>query len=249
MKIFALIILSLVPSALQGDTLADVRTSLAALHGNTPIRATFELQRTRKAQGRFANNESNGSVDVEVLADSTGLRMTFGNAILERATAEAVAHQADPKKPTPVRSTLAEIDATTLSDDLDYARAMLRLLSIGKVVSESRTVWQGHPAHLLILKLNPKLNPEATTVFHVNFSDDTLHLWVGMDNVPLAAERLQKGTAGFLFLRGEMNNRQSWMFTHIADRLLVTRYEFSFAGSGFGQKGEGRNVQIVRVHQ
>ena len=247
MKTLALIALGLLPASLHADTLADVRTALTALRGSAPIHASFEMQRMRKAQGRFANNESSGLADVDVVADQAGLRITFATPLLDRATAEAVAHQADPKKSTPVRSTLAEIDATTLADDLDYAHAMLRLLSIGKVVSDTRTAWQGHPSHLLVMKLNPKLNPEATTVFHVNFSDDSLRLWVGADNVPLAAERIQKGTAGFLFLKGEMNNRQSWVFSRFADRLLVTRYESSFAGSGFGQKGEGRNVQIVTV--
>ncbi|MEO6259237.1 MAG: hypothetical protein ABIP63_02765 [Thermoanaerobaculia bacterium] len=247
MKTSLLIALLLCPS-LRADTTADIRTALASLRGAAPIHATFELQRSRKAQGRFANNESNGSATVDVVADPTGLRITFSQPLLERATTEAVEHQGDPKKSTPVRSTLAEIDATTLSDDLDYARAMLRLLAIAKPISESKTVWQGHPAHLLVMKLNPKLNPEATTVFHVNFSDDTLRLWVGADNIPLAAERIQRGTAGFLFLKGEMKNRQSWVFSRYADRLLVTRYESSFAGSGFGQRGEGKNVQIVAVH-
>ena len=248
MKTILLVGLSFIPSVLMADAIADVRAALASLHGAAPIHATFELQRSRKAQGRFANNESNGSATVDVLADSAGLRITFAQPILERATAEAVEHQSDPKKSTPVRSTLAEIDATTLSDDLHYARAMLRMLAIGKTISDTRAVWQGHPARLLVMKLNPKLNPEATTVFHVNFSDDTLRLWVGGDNLPLAGERVQRGTAGFLFLRGEMKNRQSWVFARNADRLVVTRYESSFAGSGFGQRGEGKNVQIVTVH-
>ena len=247
MKTVLLIALSLVPSILRADAIAEIRSALLSLKGAAPIHASFELQRSRKAQGRFANNESNGSAIVDVIADPGGLRITFAQRVLERATAEAVEHQADPKKATPVRSTLAEIDATTLSDDLDYSHAMLRLLAMGKVASDTRAVWQGRPARLLVMKLNPKLNPEATTVFHVNFSDDTLRLWVGADNVPLAAERIQRGTAGFLFLRGEMNNKQSWVFSRYADRLLVTRYESSFAGSGFGQKGEGRNVQIVTV--
>ena len=248
MKALLVAAVLLTPAVVPADTIADVRTTLGTLRGVSPIHATFELQRSRKARGRFANNESSGSATVDVLSDPAGLRVTFASPILERATAEAVEHQADPKRPTPVRSTLAEIDATTLADDLDYARAMLRMLSVGKTTSTTRTLWQGRPAQLLVLKLNPKLNPEATTVFHVNFSDDTLRLWVGADNVPLAAERIQKGTAGFLFLRGEMNNRQSWIFARSGDRLVVTRYEFSFAGSGFGQQGEGKNVQIVTVH-
>ena len=72
-------------------------------------------------------------------------------------------------------------------------------------------------------------------------------MWIGNDNVPLAAERVQKGTAGFLFLRGEMASHESWTFAHVADRLVVARYENSFAGSGFGQRGEGKTVHVVTM--
>jgi hypothetical protein len=42
-------------------------------------------------------------------------------------------------------------------------------------------------------------------------------------------------------------NRSSWTFARYADRLVVLRSEISYVGSGFGQKGEGRNVQVVTV--
>ena len=233
--------------AVSADTLSDVRTALTTLPASTPARATFELQRFRKAEGRFANNQSNGAIAVSVTSDASGLQLAFSPELLEQARREALAHEADPKSPTPLRSAISEIDATSVAESLDFRAPLLRLLSIAKTQSESRVVWRGVPARLVVMRLTPKLFKEATSIWHVNFSEDRLNLWIGNDNVPLAAERVQKGSAGFLFLKGQMTNHESWMFAHVADRLIVSRYESAFAGSGFGQRGEGRTVQILTL--
>jgi hypothetical protein len=234
--------------AARADTLSDLKSVVATMRGAAPIRATVEIQRTRKSEGRFANQSSNGSVSVEVTSDAAGLHLTYLPALLESADREAREHDADPKKPTPIRSTIADIDANGMADDLDFRSPLLRLLGVAKVISEARVTYHGTPARLLVLKLTPHLPREATTIWHVNFSEDRLYAWIGTDGVPIAAERSRKGSAGFLFLRGEMTSRESWKFVHAGDRLVVTRYESSFVGSGFGQRGEGRDVQTLTLH-
>lgn len=234
--------------AASADTIADLRTALASLRAATPARGTFEMQRFRKASGRFANNESHGGIAVTVAADANGLQLTFPPELMAKANKEANEREADPKASTASRAAIAELDATSVAESLDFRESLLRLLSIGKTQSESRVMWRGIPARLVVLKLTPRLSKEATSIWHVNFSQDQLSLWIGADNLPLAAERVQKGSAGFLFLRGEMTNRQSWTFAHVTDRLVVARYENSFVGSGFGQKGEGKTVETVTLH-
>jgi hypothetical protein len=108
-------------------------------------------------------------------------------------------------------------------------------------------VREGRPVRIVVLKLTPKLPPEATSIFSVKFTEDKMTVWLGDDNVPLAAERIQRGTAGFMFIKGQMTNRSTWTFGRYADRLVVLRDDSSYAGSGFGQKGEGRSIQIVTV--
>src|SRR6266851_10354391 len=227
----------------SADTIADIRTALASLQATTPARATIEMQRSRKAVGRFANNQSAGDISLNVLTDSNGLQLIFPQELLDKAARELLEHESDPKKPTPSRSAISEVDATSVAEILDFRAPLLRLLSIAKVEAESPVVWHGAPARLVVMKLTPKLWKEATSIWNVHFSEDRLNVWIGSDHVPLAAERVQKGTAGFLFLRGEMASHESWTFAHVADRLVVARYENSFAGSGFGQKGEGKTVQ------
>ncbi|MGZ4777556.1 MAG: hypothetical protein ACXVH7_00270 [Thermoanaerobaculia bacterium] len=231
----------------SADTIADIRAAVTSLHATTPARATLETQRFRKAEGRFANNLSAGDISVNVSVDAAGLQVSFPTELLDKAAREAFEHAADPKKPTPTQSALSEIDATNVAESLDFRAPLLRLLAIASVQTETKVLWHGIPAKLLVMKLTPKLWKEATSIWNVRFSEDRLNVWISSDNVPLAAERVQKGTAGFLFLRGEMASHESWTFAHVADRLVVARYENSFAGSGFGQRGEGRTVNVVTI--
>lgn len=247
MKFLAPVLSLFLAYSVSADTLSEVRTALASLKATTPAHATFEMQRFRKAEGRFANNQSNGGVTVSVASDANGLQLTFPTDLLAKANKEANDREADAKASTASRAAIAELDATSVAESLDFREPLLRLLSIAKPQTETRVMWRGVPARLVVLKLTPKLSKDATSIWHVNFSQDQLNLWIGNDNLPLAAERVQKGSAGFLFLRGEMSAHESWTFAHVNDRLVVARYENAFAGSGFGQKGEGKTVQTLTM--
>ena len=130
---------------------------------------------------------------------------------------------------------------------VDFAGPFLRLVDTAKKVSETRGTRDGRPVRVIVLKLTPKLPPEATSIFSVKFTEDQMTVWLGDDNIPLAAERIQRGTAGFMFIKGSMTNRSTWTFARYGDRLVVLRDDTAYAGSGFGQKGEGRSVQVVTV--
>lgn len=231
----------------RADTLADVRATLTQLRGTTPVHVTFDIQRSRKSEGRFANQQSVGTIAVDVVDDSAGVHVTFPRALIERAERETREHEADPRKTQPTRAAIDDTQASDLSEALDFADPLLRLIAIGAKVSETRGTRDGRPVRVLVLKLSPKLPPEATSIWNVKFTEDRLTLWVGDDNVPVAAERIRRGTAGFMFIKGQMTDRSLWSFVRHTDRLLVTREETSFAGSGFGQKGEGKDVHVVTV--
>lgn len=231
----------------QADTSGDLRSALAALRGTTPIHASIDIQRSRSSSGRFANRAESGRIQVEVDEDASGFRINFPQEVIARAARETHEHEADPKKPTPTRMALNETQPNELSDLVDFAPPFLDMLAIGERVSERRTMRDGRPVRVLTLKLTPKLPPEATSVWHVHFSEDTLEIWIGDDNVPIAASRVRRGSAGFLFLRGEMSRSDSWTFARVTDRLIVTHEESSFAASGLGQRGDGKNVYAVTV--
>ena len=241
------IVVLLAAASLRADTLTDLRSAVASLRGTTPIHATLDFTLSRKSSGRFANSSINGNISIDIVEDPAGLRMTFTPALLQRASREAAEHDADPRKTAPTRSANNETQTTDVADAIDFARPLLQLLAIGRRDAETRVTRDGRPVRLVVLKLTPKFPPEATSVWHVKFTEDRLNLWIGDDNLPVAAERVRHGTAGFLFLHGEMNSRDAWTFIRSGDRLVVTRYETSFVASGFGQTGEGKNVQTITV--
>jgi hypothetical protein len=73
-------------------------------------------------------------------------------------------------------------------------------------------------------------------------------VWVGADNLPLAAERAQKATAGFMMFHGDTATKKSWHFMRKDDHLVVARFEELGSFSGFGQKGDAHSVDVVTVH-
>jgi hypothetical protein len=245
--LLALTLFALGPAALHADSLADVRGAVAPLNGAAPIHVTVEVQRTRTSSGRFANQHLAGTAALDVSSDANGLHFSIPAAVIQRAVRESREHDADPARLTPTRASLSETDPTDIADALNFRDPLLHLLSVATRVSEVRTTRNGRPARALVLKLTPKLSREATSVWNVKFSQDQLTLWIGDDNLPIFAERVRKGSAGFLFLKGEMGNTDSWTFARVADRLVVVRTEISFAGSGFGQKGEGKSIVTLTV--
>jgi hypothetical protein len=232
---------------LRADTVADMRAAISQLRATQPIHVSIDLQRSRKNEGRFANQQFSGSASIDAVEDEAGLRITFPRAILERADRESREHTADPRKQMPTRAAVNDTQPTEVADAVDFAGPFLRLLQMATKVSETRGVRDGRPIRVVILKLTPKLVSEATSIFSVKFTEDQMTVWLGDDNIPVAAERIQRGTAGFMFIKGSMTNRSSWTFTHYGDRLVVLRDDSSYAGSGFGQKGEGRSVQVLTV--
>ncbi|HXA19986.1 MAG TPA: hypothetical protein VN380_23605 [Thermoanaerobaculia bacterium] len=242
--LFAAVMLA---ASARGDTVADMRSAISQLRATKPIHVSIDVQRSRKNEGRFANQQFTGSASLDAVEDEAGLRITFPRAILERADRESREHTSDPRKTMPTRAAINDTQPTEVADAVDFAGPFLRLLEVASKVSEVRGTRDGRSVRVVVLRLTPKLPAEATSIFSVKFTEDSMTVWLGDDNVPLAAERIQRGTAGFMFIKGSMMNRSSWTFTHYGDRLVVLRDDSSYSGSGFGQKGEGRSVQVLTV--
>ncbi len=244
---FAGSVLVILALPLRADTVADIRTAVSQLRATKPIHVSIDVQRSRRNEGRFANQQFTGSASLDVVEDDGGLHITFPRSVLERSDRESREHTADPRKTTPTRAAINDTQATEVADAVDFAGPFLRLLESATKLNEVRGTRDGRAIRIVILKLTPKLPPEATSIFSVKFTEDQMTVWLGDDNIPVAAERIQRGTAGFMFIRGQMMNRSSWTFIHYADRLVATRDDSSYSGSGFGQKGEGRTVQVLTV--
>jgi len=247
MRRFAAPLILFLSITARGDVITDMRVAVSQLHAAKPIHVSIDVQNSRKNEGRFANQQFTGTASLDVVEDDAGLHITFPRALLDRAERESREHTADPRKQTPTRAAVNDTEATEIADAVNFAGPFLRLVDSAKKVSESRATRESRPVRVVVLKLTPKLPPEATSIFSVKFTEDQMTVWLGDDNIPVAAERMQRGTAGFMFIKGSMTHRSTWTFAHVGDRLVVLRDDSAYAGSGFGQKGEGRSVQVVTV--
>ncbi len=243
--LLALLFCSALP--VTADTRTEVLRTMAALRAAHPVTATVSVHITRKSQGRFANNTLTADTSVEATSDASGLSIRVPIVALDTAEREERERQADPNRRAPTRTALDEIDAVALAESFDFAQPLQHLIDLGKVTAESRITLNGRPVRLVTLALTPRLTKEARSVWNVRFTEDQLRLWIADNHVPIAAERTRNGTAGFMFLRGDMRQRDHWTFTLAGDRLVVTRHESTFLGTGLGQRGEGRTIVTLSL--
>jgi hypothetical protein len=243
----AALLLSSLASGLLADARADLERSLAGFSGSADVHVQVSVEMTRKSAGRFANSGFSGSASAEASVDRAGMTIRFSPETLARAAHEEKQQSADPNRTAPTRAAIRELDPLSLADSFDFTDTLRHLLSTAKTASETRVSVAGRGARLLVLHLDVKLPKEARSVWNVRFTEDQLRVWVADDGTPLAAERTRKGSAGFMFIRGEMRSRDHWTFTRSSDRLLVSRHESTFLGTGLGQRGEGKTIVTLRA--
>jgi hypothetical protein len=230
---------------LRADSLTDLRAAVARLNGTQPIRVTLDVQRTINSEGKIVTTNSSGSASADVIRDAEGVKIAFSQALIDKAQAEERLHQLDQRKPAPTHGAIQDISPMDAAETIDFADPLLRMLALAKLKEERRVAYQGKPARLLVFDLKA---PESKGgVGTVTFSENRLSVWVTDDNTPLAAERSQKGSAGILFIKGELTSRESWTFIRSGDHLVVARYEQSFVGSGLGQQTKQHSIRTATV--
>ena len=215
------------------DTLGDLRAAVGRLAAKQAVRGTFAVDVAMKAAGKFSNQNTARKVALEVTHDGAGVSLTIPQALLDRKAVEAI----------------NLIHPRDVADALDFREPLLTMMEGATVTAEQRVAHQGRPARLLVLKLKPRDEKESNTIrIGSSKTEEQLSIWIGDDNLPLAGERTQKTTAGFMFFHGTTEGRTSYTFAHTADRLLLARMEEKETGSGMGQKVDVTSVQTLTLH-
>lgn len=244
MTITRLLFLLAAALPLAADPAGDLRAALGRLTGRDPIRATYEVQRSVTAEGRWKNEKFTAKAAVDVEADASGFRVTFQRTLLDQVAREKLAHARDPKKSTPTVSALHALDPADTANALDFAPVLLTILEGARLTGDAAGTWAQKPARVLTFRLAevPHDGPGKVTV-----AENRLVVWVGPDLVPLAAERTISTRFSILIVKGESHQKDSWHFTHTGDRLVAHRHEETNGGSGLGQKANDAIVATVRV--
>ncbi len=232
---------------LHADTVADVRTAVGGLHGAQPIHATAELHRTEKEEGRFTNDAFTGAATVDVGLDADGVHITFAPAVVGQFLREQREHTANPKKVDATSRTAGHVNPLWVLEHLNAADTFLGLLRYAKLRSETRIAWQNRQARLLVFRIDEPEPEGMRGIANLDMKEHSLKVWLGDDNVPLAAERVQEGTARVLLFHGSVRTVDSWSFARVADHLVVARHDSSHKGDILGQKSVGQSSDVVTV--
>jgi hypothetical protein len=237
MRPLGVILCALVALHAGADTLGDLRAAVGRLAAKQAVRGTFAVDVSMKAAGKFANKNTARAVSLEVVHDAAGVSITIPQAMLDRRAAN------------PAGQSIGSIQPLDIIEAIDFRTTLLTMMEGATVTAEKRVALQGRPARLLVLKLKPGAEKDDNTIrIGSSKTEEQLSLWLGDDNLPLAAEHTQKTTAGFMFFHGTTEGRTSYTFAHPADRLVVARMQSTESGSGMGQKFDVTSVQTLTLH-
>jgi hypothetical protein len=232
---------------LHADTLADLKAAVGGLRGSQPIRAGAELHKSEKEEGRFSDGPFSGGVSLEVALGVDGAHLTFAPAVIEQFAREQREHSLNPKKPAALSRTAERLGPLWVLEHLNAADTFLGLLRYAKLQSETRAAAAGgRPARLLVFKVDSPTR-DMKGLGGLEMKEHTLRVWVGEDNLPIAAEEVQDGTVRVLLFHGSIKLRDSWTFGRSGDHLVMLRHDSTHSGDLFGQKSDGSGTEIVTV--
>jgi hypothetical protein len=226
----------------SADTLADVKTALGKLTARSPLRVTWSYEENDSTNGKFANDKSARRISVEASQDAQSFRVEIPRALIEKAGEEARASHSE------TRRALSSVSAIGIAEDIDFADSFTGMLNNGTLTAEKKVLWNGAPARLLVLQLKEPKPEHEISIGKVKFTENRLSVWIGADDVPLAAEHVRKASAGFLMFHGDSSEKKSWQFTRRDDHFIIARYETWTSFSGLGQQGQGHSIVTVAVH-
>jgi len=233
----------LMPVFASADALTDLRTALAQLAATTPVHGSLDITATTKSSDE--DKPEIGKVTVGFESGDGGLHLVYPRALLAQADQEARGEAIDPERTTPARSGLSRVRPLEVADLVDAAAALNVALQNAQVTQSRPSNYHGKPAHLVVLKVTPRLSKSAAK--HVKKLDSSLSLWLGDDGVPLGAERTTAVKASFLLLSFESDRKETWTYSRTGDRLVASRYEETRTGQGLGQHSESQITEVLTI--
>lgn len=222
--------------AAGATTLDEVKSVLTGLRGDVAVRGTYEV-RSIETHGKETPELETLSAQVEDGAD--GMAVRWDHALIRRAEEESTQ---SPKPDHKLVMLIQNNSATRIAAAVNYAPNLLNMLARSRVESERNDSWQGRPARLLELAVT---SPPFTGWSGIKVKENTHHvkLWLGPDNVPLAASIRHKLKASVAVLfTYEQNSTQDLVFSKVANRLVVLKRHEEGVRKGGGDRGSYRNA-------
>lgn len=236
---YAALLALLLTNTAWANGLDDLKSTLGTLQGQGALRGTFEARLSKQDIGKGKEPESaNATAYVE--QDGGNLTVRWDRATIKRANDES--HPANNGKPKEMLSTLLGSSSVLRIDDcVNHAPGLLRVLDGAQLKSERTDKWQGKPARVLELTLVER-SPDDE---HVNMKESvhTATVWLGQDNVPLAATVTHRRKAKVLvFLSFEQQDKEDFVFGQVSNRLVIIKRDDQGTAKGLGSDGQYHNT-------
>jgi len=190
--------------------------------------------------------QTQGRASALVEDGPAGITITWPRDLIAQVDEAAKAQGENKDKNAGPRRAMSGIGPMMVHDHLNAAPGLLRMLNQAELVEEKRETWEGQPATLLVLKLNPQLNAQARK--YVKELTTTGRLWIGADGLPLAAEtrQFQKGRV-MLVISFEATDKQEFRYATVGNRLVALRHAKDNSGSGAGHHTNVKDVTTVQI--
>lgn len=237
----------LASTGLWADGPADLKAALARLQGNTPVKGSVDVRTwTRSGEGKELT-ERTGQAGAWVEDGPQGLKMMWNRTLIAQVRDEARAKRKNPEAKTPTSSGLGNLTPRNVQDQINAAESVANSLEHAVFQAETREAWNGRPARLLTYKLTQN-GMSAKERKYVKEFDGTAKVWIEEDGTPLAASTTLKvkGRA-FMVVSFSQEREETFAFSKVGDRLVCTKEESAFSGSGAGEQQQGRTVTTFAI--
>jgi hypothetical protein len=202
--------------------LDDLRSALASLQGQGSLRGIYDTRTSTTDKDKAKGTES-AAATASIEEDASGVSVRWERNLLKQAFDQANPPQGV-KKQDALQSLINSTSPMKVQQTLNYAPRLLAYLKGATLKAERQETYQGKPARALDLVLQP---PEiGSSQVSVKESVVGGTIWINAEGIPLAASVSHKfkGSA-MVFLSFEDSARRDYVFTTVANRLVLVKYE------------------------
>lgn len=240
-------LMSVICGTARADGLDDLKTALAKLQGQSPVKAQVESKTWRReGEGKDAEEDS-GQASVVVDSGAAGLQVLYSKELLAKVEAEQRAKVKDPKAKTSTDFALGELKGTELRAMVSAAGALSRELDEAVFSGEKMDSYKGKPARKLSFSLSIDKVPEKDRKYVKKF-DGGIDVWIAADGTPLGSSfRVDVSGRAFVVVSFAQKTDETRQYGVSGDHLLLLRKESRHAISGAGEKVETKLVKTLQL--
>jgi hypothetical protein len=228
-------------SSLTAEPLSDLRTRLADLRGDQPVRMEMDVELKHRGSAPLHLNKEKKRGRAVVKYGSRGVEV-IEQRWLDSSTRISVWRKGNTETEMPL------LEETEAQDLADPAGMIDLLLQDATLVTDEAVTWQEQPARLLVIHpLAAKRGQDEAAAAPAQ--GDPLpytleaKIWLNDDGVPLAMER-----SGEIRLGGALSvtEHQTFTFQRVEGRLRAATSNETFSGTGLAVL-HGRDDKKIKV--